>query len=411
MTRLSTSVVVVSAGRPRELERCLTALGQIYHPAAELIVVADAQGREAVRRHPLADHIRLCACDEPNISVARNIGIAAAAGEIIAFIDDDSVPEPLWLWHLTAPFADGDVTAATGYVRGRNGIAFQSRAAEALSDGTTRPIPLSGDAPVALRARPGKGIKTEGTNMAFRRGELAAMGGFDPAFRFYLDETDVNLRLAAAGKVTAIVPLAQVHHGKAASRLRRDDRTPRDLTQIGTSLAVFLRKHAAEARHERIIAQERARQRHRLLRAMRIGRIEPRDVTRLLAGFDTGIAQGRDQKILEFKAISSKHAPFSARPHAPFSPRVITGRLWARRVHQRRSKQALADGATPVCLYLFSRTAIWHRVRFHPDGYWEQRGGLFGRAGRNEPLWRFWRMKARVAHEVESAAPQRGVTL
>ncbi|MES2906736.1 MAG: RNA polymerase factor sigma-54, partial [Pseudomonadota bacterium] len=48
-----------------------------------------------------------------------------------------------------------------------------------------------------------------------------AMGGFDPAFRFYLDETDLNLRLAATGAMTAIVPVAQVHHGFAESDLQR----------------------------------------------------------------------------------------------------------------------------------------------------------------------------------------------
>jgi len=78
---------------------------------------------------------------------------------------------------------------------------------------------------------------------------LVAIGGFDPAFRYFLDETDVNMRLAKAGHATAIVPLAEVHHGFAASRFRRDDRVPRDLSQIGASWTVFQRKHIAEADH------------------------------------------------------------------------------------------------------------------------------------------------------------------
>src|SRR5690606_6907848 len=87
-------------------------------------------------------------------------------------------------------------------------------------------------------------VKTQGTNCAFRRADLIAAGGFDPAFRFYLDEADVNLRLAARGGLTAIVPDAVVHHGFAASARRRADRAPTDLTEIGASITGFLRRHA-----------------------------------------------------------------------------------------------------------------------------------------------------------------------
>ncbi|MCB2123539.1 MAG: glycosyltransferase, partial [Rhodobacteraceae bacterium] len=66
---------------------------------------------------------------------ARNLGLAAAAGEIVAFIDDDAVPEPRWLARLTAPFADPGIAAAGGFVVGRNGISFQWRASCADSHG------------------------------------------------------------------------------------------------------------------------------------------------------------------------------------------------------------------------------------------------------------------------------------
>ena len=53
------------------------------------------------------------AFDEANISVARNLGIMAAASEIVGFIDDDAVPEPTWLTRLTAPFAGNTGVTST----------------------------------------------------------------------------------------------------------------------------------------------------------------------------------------------------------------------------------------------------------------------------------------------------------
>ena len=97
---LSVSVIVVSRGRPKALLRCLTGLGQVLYPAFEIIVVADPAGMTALQPD-WAGRIKAVGFDQPNISAARNLGVAQAAGDIVAFIDDDAVPEPGWLIHLT----------------------------------------------------------------------------------------------------------------------------------------------------------------------------------------------------------------------------------------------------------------------------------------------------------------------
>ena len=93
-------------------------------------------------------------------------------------------------------------------------------------------------------------MKNEGTNMAVRRNVLVDLEGFDPADHFYLEETDLNMRLVAANHLTAIAPLARLHHGFAQSIRRHGDRVPRDLFDLGASWAVskasLLRKRPAK---------------------------------------------------------------------------------------------------------------------------------------------------------------------
>ena len=104
------SVVIVSRHRPALLRRCLLGLTQQDLPGFEVVVVADPAGIAAAQGFAA----KTVVYDEPNISAARNLGIAQAAGGIVAFIDDDAVPEPTWLSRLSAPFVDAQVIAATG---------------------------------------------------------------------------------------------------------------------------------------------------------------------------------------------------------------------------------------------------------------------------------------------------------
>ncbi len=395
MSETPVSVIVVSHGRPALLTRCLTGLTQLTHDAFEVVVVADPEGAAAVRATGLA--VKLAEFDELNISVARNRGLALAAGDLVAFIDDDSVPEPSWLCHLTAPFEDPRVEAAGGYVRGRNGISFQWCANTVDALGTPTALALTDTAPQLFVARPGHGIKTEGTNCAFRRQTLARMGGFDPGFRFYLDETDVNLRLS--GQVTAIVPLAQVHHGYAPSRQRGADRMPKTLHDVGASSAFFLRKHAPNQDVWGALARLEAHQRRRLLEHMVAGNCEPRDVTRLLASLRAGWVEGLARPITPLPPLPDHAPPFVPfRPGPAPTPTLLAGRSFQRR-RLRRKARALVEQGHTVTLFLFSPTVLFHQLHYLPPGIWEQRGGLFGRSERGESPLRFIGFQARVRQE------------
>jgi GT2 family glycosyltransferase len=398
------SVIVVSHGRPAALARCVAGVAQLDHPAFELVVVADPDGVAALETRPDAGRIKLLRFDTANIAQARNIGIAAAAAPVLAFIDDDAVPEPTWLDRLTAPFAADEVCGAGGFVRGRNGVSFQWQASSA--DAAGRRTPRAPDAPLP----PGAVWRTEGTNMAFRAEALRGIGGFDPRFAFFLDETDVNLRLPGR---TVIVPEAEVHHGFAESARRRADRVPRTLFEIGASSAYFLQKHKKSAETERL-AELRCDERRRLLRHMVAGRLEPRDVRRLLADLEAGIAAGRDRAAAaRDSAAPMRDAPPPFRPFrttAPGAKLVLEGPWRRRKELESQAQAAAAQGLRPT-LVLFAPDPRVLKVSFRLPGYWAHVGGQFGRGPRSDPALQWARRRARVAAEVGRIAPVRGLPL
>ncbi|QFS84535.1 Putative glycosyltransferase EpsH [Roseivivax sp. THAF40] len=399
MTMRPVSIVVVSRDRPAALARCITGLAQLDHAPFEVVVVACHDGLAAIEAHPKAAEIKTVAYDLPNISAARNRGIAAAAGEVVAFIDDDAVPEPSWLSRLTAPFETDAVAATGGFVIGRNGFSLQWGAGTVDVTGNRHPLHLDDEAPEILHPAAGRAIKTEGTNMAVRRDVLARLGGFDPAYRFFLDETDLNMRIAATGAGTALVPLARVHHGIAPSARRHADRTPRDLTEIGASKAVFLRRHAPSELHQAALAAFHKEQRTRLLRAMQRGPLDPGDVVRLMRGLARGIKAGQARELSTLAPLpraASGFLPFSAAPGA--SHRLIPCRVWARSAADNEAQRAVKAGDTVTRLCL-SPTTLYHRMRFRPDGVWVQDGGLFGRSDRDGPVFRWRTFAGRVNEE------------
>lgn len=407
MTDLPVSVIVVSRGRPQSLARTLTGISQLQYWNFELVVVADPGGVAAAKALPFADDLKIVAFDEPNISAARNLGLTHAAGEVVAFIDDDAVPEPMWLRHLVAPAARPEVAAMGGYVRGRNGISFQWKAASLDEWGQPSPLSLDEQQATVMTPPKGRAIKTEGTNMAFRRDVLIDLGGFDPAFHYFLDETDVNMRLARAGHAVALVPLAEVHHGYAENRMRSAARVPTDLFDIGASWAVFQRKHVPQPDRAAQWKSLRHDQRRRLLYHMQSGTLEPRDVARLTKRLDRGYAEGKERPTGVGRLARHPLVPFHRFP-ATFRDSVLIVSRPARAARDRARALEETQAGRNVTLLILSPTALFHQVTFDQNGFWVQKGGLFGKADRSERLFQATSRKKRAEREVARIAPQRG---
>src|SRR6185312_15280782 len=94
------SVIVPHYNDLQGLARCLDCLDQQTLPREQFeIVVADnnsPQGREAVAA-VIGDRATLVVVTEKGAGPARNGGVAASRGDILAFTDSDCLPEPEWL--------------------------------------------------------------------------------------------------------------------------------------------------------------------------------------------------------------------------------------------------------------------------------------------------------------------------
>ena len=396
MNDLSVSVVVVSRHRPDHLRRCIRALEYQTQPSFEVVLVTDSDTAALLPDNVPHDRVKSAICNDANISKARNIGIGLAAGDLIAFIDDDAIAEPTWLERLVEPFSDPKVAASGGFVRGRNGISFQWCAEEIGADGVSHPISIDGTA--ILKAKSGKGVKTQGTNCAFRRDALVELHGFDENYKFYLDETDLNMRISQAGHYTAIVPNAEVQHGYAASSLRGNDRRPKSLFEIGASQAYFLKKFGRPASD---LMAFRETQWARLEVALVKGLLEPRDVRHLRDDLEAGIAKGckRTPASKPDWPTLSLFKPFvsdrKAVDHCFISSR------WISRRRAYAAGKSWAERGIPSTAIILSPTAIFHRRWFHDDGFWVQSGGIFGKSSRTDRIWSWLGREKRFRRERE----------
>lgn len=207
------SIVICTRDRPDLLRTCLQGLKDVEGAAHEIIVVDNGSGPETARiaaGYP----VRVVREERVGLCRARNRGLAEAHGDIVAFLDDDTVVDSRWLAALAGGFADPAIACVIGLVvplelktpaqclferSGGLGRGFERR----LYTGSLPDTPV-GDIGV-------------GANMAFRRQALLRYGAFDEA----LDggtpahaggDIDIFYRLLKGGESILYEPAIVVWH-------------------------------------------------------------------------------------------------------------------------------------------------------------------------------------------------------
>jgi O-antigen biosynthesis protein len=183
------SVVVCTRDRPEQIKKCLSRLAGQKYPSYEVVVVDNAPASDALREVVEGEagegaEFRYCVERRPGLSWARNAGIAAAASDIIAFLDDDDEPDEHWLAGVADGFARGErVGCVSGIVlpaRLDNAVEnlFEEIGGHTKGRGFVKETFSKSGPQSPLWPLPPFGV---GANMAFRRAVLDRIGGFDVA--------------------------------------------------------------------------------------------------------------------------------------------------------------------------------------------------------------------------------------
>lgn len=210
------TVAVCTRDRPQDLARCLSALAGLKDDGQEILVVdsasRSAETSEVTAQHPRVRYVRE---ERPGLNVARNRALREARHPLVAFTDDDAMPDRHWLRGLTSAFDDRRVLCATGltvpleletaaqeWFERSNG--FGRGFVRRRYDGTSHDPFLVG--------RIGAGV-----NMALRRDVLDLVGPFDEALDAGTPthsggDHDMFTRILIAGYAIVYEPAALNRH-------------------------------------------------------------------------------------------------------------------------------------------------------------------------------------------------------
>lgn len=229
----SISVVIPHLNQPDALARCLASLAAGTLPPGEILVVDNGSHSLPGAVCAAHDGVQLLHEPEPGPGPARNRGVAAAQGAILAFIDADCRADPDWLAAIARRFKDPQVTILGGDVR----IDMADPDRPTLLEAYESVYAYRMDRYIAEQGFTGTG------NLAVRRATLEAVGPF--AGLHVAEDRDWGRRATAAGHAITYAPEMRAYHPARVdfTELRRkwDRHIAHDFADLPTGRAGRLR--------------------------------------------------------------------------------------------------------------------------------------------------------------------------
>jgi GT2 family glycosyltransferase len=216
------------------IAKCLTALEAQVHLRFEIIVVDDQSSDDTLRKARSFQSVKVIAMDWGGPSRARNIGVAAARGEIVAFTDADCVAHPDWLTEIARCFDDPGVAGAGGdQVSPEDETPMGRRVQEFFKAiGFMTGYIQSDTSSAGVRET----THNPSCNSAYRKRVFEAVGGFSED-QFPGEDVELDLKLRCDGYKLVYNPAAIVGHYRPrslralASMMRRYGAGERRLVQ------------------------------------------------------------------------------------------------------------------------------------------------------------------------------------
>jgi glycosyltransferase involved in cell wall biosynthesis len=195
------SIVICSYNGASTVESCLNSMRKLKYPHFEVVFVDDGSTddtQEILARFPEVKNIRQV---NKGLSFARNVGAAAATGEVVVYTDSDCEADEDWLYFLCLNL----VRSRHAGIGGPNLIPDEgSWVADCVGSAPGGPTHVMIDDRTAEHV--------PGCNMAFYAWALNEVNGFDPQFRKAGDDVDVIWRIQHRGHTIGFAPSAQVWH-------------------------------------------------------------------------------------------------------------------------------------------------------------------------------------------------------
>jgi GT2 family glycosyltransferase len=203
----SISVVVCAYNSEATLRECLDHVVRLDYPAMEVIVVDDGSTDATAAIALEYERVKLSRIPHGGLSVARNQGVAAARGDLVAFLDADAYPPREWPYFLALGLDRSDVSGVGGPNLPPPGDPLTAQVVSRAPGG-----------PMHVLLTDDRAEHLPGCNMGFWRETLVEVGGFDPAYTAAGDDVDLCWRVLDRGAALAFHPAAMVWHHRRAER-------------------------------------------------------------------------------------------------------------------------------------------------------------------------------------------------
>jgi O-antigen biosynthesis protein len=195
------SVVICAYNAERTMLPCLESLRRLKYPNYEVVIVDDGSRDRTAEIAMEFPEFRLIRQPNKGLSVARNVGLYAARGEIIGYTDSDCVVDPDWLTLMVRAMVEGGFDGCGG----PNYAPHE----EGRVEGCVAAAP---GAPCHVLVADDRAEHLAGCNMVFTKAALVAVGGFDAQFTSAGDDVDICWRVLDAGFALGYCPAAFVWH-------------------------------------------------------------------------------------------------------------------------------------------------------------------------------------------------------